>query len=186
MTDQTPLVSATKNDLLARGIIPAPQTNNGHAAEITWRVAWALRANGAKLFIKSVAQNGWTVETGPHAGQRYSHDTISFPDGWADCLVNAGPPANGNVPAWQWTAGPPPASGTVADPWDLDAELVDGGDGGDGGDDGSGDGPTGEQIAELTTATADNTTATDRNTVALRAVTERLDQLLERRRADGI
>jgi hypothetical protein len=181
MTDQTPLVAATKSDLLARAIIPAPQTNNGHAAEITWRVAWALRANGAKLFVKSVAQNGWTVESGPHAGERYSHDTISFPDGWADCLVNAGPPANGNVPAWQWTRSAPPAPGSVADPWDLDAEIVDPPSPSPTPPDVNGDGPTGQQIEDLILATTELTTATESNTVALHAVTDRLDQLLEKR-----
>jgi hypothetical protein len=118
VSNQTALVAQIKADLITRGVIAPKQSDNGDAAEITWRVAWALRDKGAKLIRKAPAQNGWTAEAGPYAGQRFSHDSIAFSDGWVDCLASAGPPANENRPVWQWTAG---ASASVADPFDLDA-----------------------------------------------------------------
>ena len=119
--NQTALVTEVKQDCLTRGIIPQPQTSNRDSFQITGRVAWRLRDKGAKLVLKNAAQNGYTLEDGPYAGARVSHDAIAFSDGWADCLTNAGPPANGNGPTWQWTATGPPAPGTVIDPYDLDA-----------------------------------------------------------------
>jgi hypothetical protein len=116
--NSTALVAQIKADLLARGVIQPRQEDNGDAAEITWRVAWALRDKGAKLIRKSPAQNGWTAEAGPYAGQRFSHDSIAFSDGYVDLLASAGPPANENRPVWQWKAGVSPS---VADPFDLDA-----------------------------------------------------------------
>jgi len=107
-------VAAVKADLIARGIIPNPQTDNCHAFQIVARVAWGLRAQGARLLTKTPAQNGCTW-----LGVRYSHDVITFADGWADLLRSAGPPANVNEPDWQWTASGPSA-GAVA-PFDLDA-----------------------------------------------------------------
>src|SRR6185436_10638619 len=119
--NQTALVTEVKQDCLTRGVIPSPQTSNRDSFQITGRVAWRLRDKGAKLVLKNAAQNGYTLEDGPYAGARVSHDAIAFSDGWADCLTNAGPPANGNGPTWQWTATGPPAPGTVIDPYDLDA-----------------------------------------------------------------
>jgi len=110
-------VAAVKADVIARGIIPTPQTDNCHAFQIVARVAWGLRAQGAKLLTKSPAQNGCTW-----LGVRYSHDVITFADGWADLLRSAGPPANVNEPDWQWTASGPSA-GAVA-PIDLDAAAA--------------------------------------------------------------
>ena len=81
------------------------------------RVAWQLRAQGAKLFRKTEAQNGCTW-----GGQRFSHDAIAFPTGWADLLVSAGPPANVNGPDWQWHPGAIAVEDPAlfAPPFDLD------------------------------------------------------------------
>jgi hypothetical protein len=109
-------VQAVKNDLVQRGVIPTPQRDNCDAFQITARVAWRLRAQGARLIPKSAAQNGCTW-----LGVRYSHDAIGLNDGWVDLLVGAGPPQNVNGPAWQFTPGPP-AMGPA--PFDLDAALA--------------------------------------------------------------
>ncbi len=105
------LVQTIKADLVANG---ARFQTNEDAAQITWRVAWHLRDQGARLFLKTPAQNGAVYQ-----GLKYGHDTIAFPDGWVDCLVSAGPPANGNGPTWDWHPGAP--SGALAPPFDLDA-----------------------------------------------------------------
>jgi hypothetical protein len=121
--NQTALVTDVKDDCITRDIIPVPQEDNGDAAQITWRVAWELKSQGALLIKKSSGQNGWVAEDGPYVGQKFSHDSLQFADGFADCLVGAGPPDNVNQPAWQWTDGPPPAPGSCVVPWDLDADL---------------------------------------------------------------
>ena len=119
---QVPLLEQIKRDLLARGIIAPNPTDNRAPFEIISRLAWALRGQGARLLRKAPAQNGYTIESGPHAGERYSHDAISFPDGWVDCLANAGPPANENRPVWGWTdAVRDPNNASTAEPFDLDA-----------------------------------------------------------------
>jgi len=110
-------VQAVKNDLVVRGVIPTPQRDNCDSFQITARVAWRLRAQGAKLIPKTPAQNGCTW-----LGVRYSHDAIAFPDGWADLLVGAGPPLNQNQPAWQFSA-TGPSAGAVA-PFDLDPVIT--------------------------------------------------------------
>lgn len=123
--NQTALLGQIKTDLLARGIIPQNPTDNRTPFEITSRLAWALRGQGARLIRKASGQNGYTVESGPRAGERYSHDAISFPDGWVDCLASAGPPANENRPAWGWTdAVRDPNSANTAEPFDPDAAAV--------------------------------------------------------------
>jgi len=110
-------VQAVKNDVVMRGVIPTPQRDNCDSFQITARVAWRLRAQGAKLIPKAAGQNGCTW-----LGVRYSHDAIALPDGWADLLVGAGPPLNQNQPAWQFTA-TGPSAGALA-PIDLDAVLA--------------------------------------------------------------
>jgi hypothetical protein len=123
--NQTALVEQIKAELLARGIIPPNPTDNRTPFEIVSRLAWALRGQGARLIRKGPAQNGYTVERGPHAGERYSHDAISFPDGWVDCLASAGPPANENRPVWGWTdAVRDPSNPNTAEPFDPDAAAV--------------------------------------------------------------
>lgn len=111
------LVAKVKTEALAAGRLRVPAQDNCDAFQITVRVAWALRAEGAKLFLKNAGQNGCTY----YNGVRYSHDAIAFPDGFADVLASAGPPANENRPSWQFTAGGPPNPALVADPFDLDA-----------------------------------------------------------------
>lgn len=111
------VVASIKNDLVNRGIIPAAQTDNCHAFQITARVAWATRDQGAKLIVKNPAQNGCTFN-----GVRYSHDAISYPGGFLDVLRSAGPPANTNAPGWDWSASGPCAN--CADPFDLDPAPV--------------------------------------------------------------
>jgi hypothetical protein len=109
------LVQETKATLVARGQAFA---TNCDAFQITARVAWALRAEGAVLIKKSAAQNGCV-----YLGQKYSHDALQFSDGWADLLASAGPPANVNTPTWQWTAGATNTADATkyAPPVDLDA-----------------------------------------------------------------
>jgi len=109
------LVQETKAALVAKG---QTFTTNCDAFQITARVAWALRAEGAVLIKKSATQNGCV-----YLGQKYSHDALQFTDGWADLLGSAGPPANGNVPSWQWTAGATTTADAArfAAPVDLDA-----------------------------------------------------------------
>lgn len=111
--NQTALVERIKAELVAKGKTFA---TNEDAFEITARVAWALRDQGAKLIPKNPGQNGATW-----GGRRFSHDALVFPDGWVDLLASAGPPANENRPVWQWTDGV--SSGGV-EPFDLDAGVV--------------------------------------------------------------
>jgi hypothetical protein len=123
--NQTALLAQIKSDLLARGIIPQHPNDNRTAFEIVSRLAWQLRAQGARLMKKAPAQNGYTIEGGPRAGQRYSHDSISFPDGWVDCLASAGPPANENRPSWGWTnVVRDPNDANLVEPFDPDAATV--------------------------------------------------------------
>lgn len=122
ISSQKDLVAAIKADVLARGVLRVPQQTNCDAFAITGRVAWALRFQGAKLIIKHAPQNGCYPNGPTQSG--YSHDSIRFPDGNADCLVNGGPPSNANVPAWQWTPAGPPNADEVAEPFDLDAAVV--------------------------------------------------------------
>ena len=109
------LVQETKAALVAKG---QAFTTNCDAFQITARVAWALRAEGAVLIKKSAAQNGCV-----YLGQKYSHDALQFTDGWADLLGSAGPPANANTPSWQWTPGATNTGDAAkfAPPVDLDA-----------------------------------------------------------------
>lgn len=109
-------VADIKNDLISRGIIPTEQSTNCHAFDITGRVAWHLRGEGAKLVRKTKPQNG-CYKDGENDG--FSHDAIAFPSKgfWADILSSAGPPDNGNGPVWQQhTENFPP---NLADPFDM-------------------------------------------------------------------
>ena len=114
--NQTALVKRIKDELIAKG-----QTfkTNCDAFEITGRVAWALRDQGARLIVKTPGQNGCTWTN----GVRYSHDAIAFSDGWVDCLESAGPPLNTNGPTWGWTAVPP--TGPLAEPFNLEHPVPD-------------------------------------------------------------
>jgi hypothetical protein len=123
VSNQTALVAAVKDDCITRDIIPVPQQDNGDSAQITWRVAWELKDQGALLIKKSPSQNGWIAEDGPYIGQKFSHDAIAFADGWADCLISAGPPDNTNTPTWDWHDGAAPAPDSVCVPWDLDSDM---------------------------------------------------------------
>ncbi len=117
MTDRTYLVREVRADLEARGIYQAALPDGNRAAwEITARVVWACRHEGARLVVKTAGQNGYTFHD-----IRYSHDAIAFPTGWVDCLIGAGPPDNQNEPGWGWHDGA--ISGPTADPFDLDAGL---------------------------------------------------------------
>ena len=120
--NQQGTVAFIKADLITRGIIPDPQTSNDHSVQITARVAWATRDQGAWLIRKSAAQNGaWLTIRGERV--KVSHDAIAYPDGWVDCLVGAGPPQNTNGPTWQWHPTGPPTLDTVIAPVDLDAGV---------------------------------------------------------------
>lgn len=112
------LVASIKLDLVAKG---QTFTTNEDAFAITGRVGWALRMHGAQLIVKQPAQNGaWVTIDGKRV--KVSHDALSFPDGWADLLVGAGPPNNQNDPAWQWHPGAP--AGLLVAPFDMDEGLV--------------------------------------------------------------
>lgn len=113
--NQQGTVEFIKQDLIERGVIPNPQTTNCHSAEITIRLAWATRKQGAMLFAKTMAQNGCQKVGHPKVG----HDAVAYPDGWVDILISAGPPANENRPTWDWHPGAP--TGELVAPWDLDA-----------------------------------------------------------------
>jgi len=113
MIDRTDLVVGVKAMLIARG---QRWETNEDAAQITWRVAWALRGEGAQLVVKTPAQNGAVYQ-----GVKYSHDVIALPSGWIDCLGSAGPPDNGNVPAWNPTGS---SGAPLAPPFDLDAGVA--------------------------------------------------------------
>ena len=115
ISDQTALVKRIKDDLIAKGQTFA---SNCDAFQITGRVAWALRAQGAQLIVKTPGQNGCTWTN----GVRYSHDAIAFSDGWVDCLEGAGPSLNTNKPSWQWHAAP--TTGPLAAPFNFDGPDV--------------------------------------------------------------
>jgi hypothetical protein len=104
------LVALIKAELEAKG---QTWTTNEDAFQITARVAWAMRHQGAQLVMKRPEQNGADWH-----GARYSHDAIAFPDGWIDCLASAGPPANENRPVWDLTGR---STAALVDPFDLDA-----------------------------------------------------------------
>lgn len=79
------VVQITKGELEHRGVDLAGPCG---AFEVTKRVAWLLRSEGAGLLAKSDGNNC----------QGYSVDTIVYPDGTAkDCLRNSG---GTNEPAW--------------------------------------------------------------------------------------
>jgi len=121
LSNQTAVVERVKQALEHRGVkLDGPCG----AFEITKRVAWELRAQGAGLLQKSTGNNcvGYAV------------DIIAFQDGsYVDMLVDGG---NKNAPAWnvkpdrvdaaRWRAAfdpgapppppPPPGPGTVTPP----------------------------------------------------------------------
>src|SRR6266571_2115643 len=86
MRDNTDVVAKVKADLEARGV---NLTGPCGAFEITRRVAWALRDEGAGVLAKPSGNNC----------HGFSVDVVVFRDGtWVDCLINA---ENQNTPAWQ-------------------------------------------------------------------------------------
>lgn len=86
MRDNSDVVARVKADLEARGVNLSGPCG---AFEITRRVAWALRDQGAGLLRKPTGNNC----------MGYSVDVIMFTDGtWVDCLINA---ETENRPAWQ-------------------------------------------------------------------------------------
>lgn len=118
MTDRTYLVTEIKAALIGRGVIPVEQQSNCDSFQITCRVAWALREDGARLIRKRPEQNGCTIAT----GERFSHDSLAFPEGWIDCLGSAGPPANENRPCWNLTGRGDDAS--LVKPFNLDSDVA--------------------------------------------------------------
>jgi hypothetical protein len=108
------LVEQVKAALVARG---QKWETNEDAFQITGRVAWLLRGEGAMLISKQPGQNGANTFW---AG-RVSHDAIAFPTGWKDVLVSAGPELNVNGPAWDPTGS---STARLIEPFDLDAGVV--------------------------------------------------------------
>ena len=96
------LVAQIKAELVANG---QTFTTNEDAFEITRRVAWALREQGAMLIGKRANQNGAVFQ-----GRKYSHDALAFLTGWIDLLERAGPPDNLNRPVWNATGTDPTAA----------------------------------------------------------------------------
>ena len=83
--DHADLVASIKAQLVARGV---SLVDGCGAFEITKRVAWQLRTEGAGLLDKPAGNNC----------QGYSVDTIVYPDGTAkDILISSG---GENGPAW--------------------------------------------------------------------------------------
>jgi hypothetical protein len=113
MSDHLDVVARIKSELEARG---QKWETNCDAAQITFRVAWELRGEGARLIEVSEAANHCLWE-----GRFYSFDKIAFPDVWVDILGSAGPPKNSNNPQWDTnvTKGP----NTLWPPFDLDAHT---------------------------------------------------------------
>ena len=116
-SDQTAIVSNVKQQLVDRGVnLSGPDG----AFEITRRVAWALRDQGAGLLSKTTGNNS----------HGFAVDIVCFRDGsYVDCLVDAG---GANTPAWQvkpdvidvarWTAPSDPGDAQPAPP-ELPPEL---------------------------------------------------------------
>ena len=85
MSDHGDVVAAVKADLVARGV----DLSGVKAFEITKRVAWALRAEGAGVYFKNY---------GNMTPDGYAVDIIEYPDGsYVDILGDAG---GANTPAW--------------------------------------------------------------------------------------
>jgi hypothetical protein len=89
-TDQAALVAVIKQRLEDRGLnLSGPDG----AFEITRRVAWELRDQGAGVLSKTTGNNA----------HGFAVDIVCFRDGtYADCLVDAG---GANTPAWQINGG---------------------------------------------------------------------------------
>jgi hypothetical protein len=99
--DRSSFVFQAKERLIDEGIIPVPQTTECHAFLITAGAAWLMKEEGAKLMIAGGSTHCL------YNGEKFSLDGIGFEDGWADCLVSAGPGRNLNGPTWQWHVGAP-------------------------------------------------------------------------------
>jgi hypothetical protein len=116
MRDNTDVVARVKADLEGRGVNLSGPCG---AFEITRRVAWILKDEGAGLLAKPSGNNcnGLSV------------DVVCYRDGtWVDCLVNA---ETENRPAWQVGADkldpsrwvPPPAVDAAAPPPDVNEPV---------------------------------------------------------------
>jgi hypothetical protein len=107
--DQSALVAVIKQRLEDRGVnLSGPDG----AFEITRRVAWELRDQGAGLLSKTSGNNS----------HGFAVDIVCFRDGtYADCLVKAG---DANQPAWQINPGVIDVSRWTApsDPGDEDVK----------------------------------------------------------------
>ncbi len=103
------IVEQVKIALITRG---QRWKTNEDAFQITGRVAWILRAQGAMLVGKNPGQNGADTPVG-----RVSHDAIAFPGGWKDVLAGAGPEDNFNLPCWEPTGS---SGAQLIAPYDLD------------------------------------------------------------------
>lgn len=110
MADHRDLVARIKAELEARG---QKWENNCNAWQITARVAWELRDEGARLIEVSEAANHCLWD-----GRFYSIDKIAFPGVWVDILGSAGPPLNLNNP--QWDTNVSIGSNTLWPPFNLD------------------------------------------------------------------
>lgn len=90
-----PCAGLTERELVAciRDRINPPHTAEG-AFEITKRVAWALRGDGAGLLLKASGENIVTWH-----GQSFAAARICYPDGHIIKILSDVPTTNG--PSWQ-------------------------------------------------------------------------------------
>lgn len=88
----TDLVALVKADLEARGVQVTGSVAG--AFEVTKRVAWQLRAEGAGLLLKPAGENIVTWQ-----GQSFSASRICYPDGRLVKILTDVPTTNG--PSWQ-------------------------------------------------------------------------------------
>jgi hypothetical protein len=71
-------------------------TDNDRAFEVTKRVAWALRGDGAGLLIKNGGENVTDWQ-----GRRFSSSRICYPDGRLVKVIYDAGPGGANGPSWQ-------------------------------------------------------------------------------------
>ena len=116
MDNDRAFVASIKADLERRGVIPTNPVDNFTPFVIAAAYAWERRGQGAML-LKKPSGNRFEFD-----GQGYSIDVVSFSDGEADILGSAGPPANANIPMWDWR--PKPRSADAVPPFDILARIV--------------------------------------------------------------
>lgn len=158
MRDNTDVVAKVKADLEARGIALSGPCG---AFEITRRVAWILKDEGAGLLAKPSGNNC----------NGFSVDVVCYRDGtWVDCLVNA---ETENRPAWQVGADrlDPTRWAAPADPGDVLPTPAPGGDPAP---------AAGDEIDRLVTNSEHLIDVMEALEESVSGLSQRIDQLLQR------